>query len=44
MFLGEGSLAAAPTPRAANKGIHPVIKVVDDKCLYVASFPYKQKY
>lgn len=36
IFLGDGSLAAAPTSRITNKGIHPVIKVVDDKCLYVA--------
>ncbi|KFY64913.1 hypothetical protein V496_02943 [Pseudogymnoascus sp. VKM F-4515 (FW-2607)] len=33
IFLGDGSLAAAPTSRVTNKGIHPVIKVVDDKCL-----------
>ncbi|OAF58397.1 kinesin-like protein Klp5 [Pseudogymnoascus destructans] len=33
IFLGDGSLAAAPTSRITNKGIHPVIKVVDDKCL-----------
>lgn len=33
MFLGEGSLAGAPTPRIGLKGIRPVIKVVDDKCL-----------
>lgn len=33
IFLGDGSLAAAPTARSASKGIHPVIKVVDDKCL-----------
>lgn len=33
LFLGDGSLAAAPTPKFANKGIRPVIKVVDEKCL-----------
>jgi kinesin family protein 18/19 len=33
IFLGDGSLAAAPSSRVTNKGIHPVIKVVDDKCL-----------
>ncbi|KAF2737654.1 kinesin-domain-containing protein [Polyplosphaeria fusca] len=33
LFLGDGSLAAAPTPRLAQKGIRPVIKVVDEKCL-----------
>jgi len=32
-FLGEGSLAGAPTPKMGGKGIRPVIKVVDDKCL-----------
>ena len=36
MFLGDGSLAAAPTPKLAQKGIRSVIKVVDDKCLYVS--------
>ena len=35
LFLGDGSLAAAPTPKLGQKGIRPVIKVVDDKCLYV---------
>lgn len=34
LFLGDGSLAAAPTPKLSQKGIRPVIKVVDDKCLY----------
>ena len=33
LFLGDGSLAAAPTPKLGQKGIRPVIKVVDDKCL-----------
>ncbi|KIX04475.1 uncharacterized protein Z518_05345 [Rhinocladiella mackenziei CBS 650.93] len=33
IFLGDGSLAAAPTPKLFQKGIRPVIKVVDDKCL-----------
>ncbi|KAH6703000.1 P-loop containing nucleoside triphosphate hydrolase protein [Leptodontidium sp. MPI-SDFR-AT-0119] len=33
MFLGDGSLAGAPTPRLGGKGIRPVIKVLDDKCL-----------
>jgi len=32
-FLGDGSLAGAPTPKVAQKGIRPVIKVVDDHCL-----------
>lgn len=33
LFLGDGSLAAAPTPRLGQKGLRSVIKVVDDKCL-----------
>lgn len=32
LFLGDGSLAAVPQ-RLAQKGIRPVIKVVDEKCL-----------
>jgi len=35
LFLGDGSLAAAPTPKLHQKGLRSVIKVVDDKCLYV---------
>lgn len=38
LFLGDGSLAAVPTPKLIQKGIRPVIKVVDDKCLYVNCF------
>ena len=34
LFLGDGSLAAAPTPKLSQKGLRSVIKVVDDKCLY----------
>lgn len=34
LFLGDGSLAAVPTPKLMGKGLRPVIKVVDDKCLY----------
>lgn len=34
LFLGDGSLAGAPAPRLISKGIRPVLKVVDDKCLY----------
>jgi hypothetical protein len=34
LFLGDGSLAAAPTPKLHSKGIRSVIKVVDEKCLY----------
>ncbi|KAI9821032.1 MAG: kinesin-like protein Klp5 [Pycnora praestabilis] len=33
LFLGDGSLAAVPTPKLMQKGIRPVVKVVDDKCL-----------
>ncbi|RMZ90200.1 hypothetical protein DV736_g2580, partial [Chaetothyriales sp. CBS 134916] len=33
LFLGEGSLAAAPAPKLSQKGIRSVIKVVDDRCL-----------
>ncbi|MCJ1309444.1 kinesin-like protein Klp5 [Agyrium rufum] len=33
LFLGDGSLAAAPTPKLSTKGLRSVIKVVDDKCL-----------
>ncbi|KAI4285079.1 MAG: hypothetical protein L6R38_000920 [Xanthoria sp. 2 TBL-2021] len=33
LFLGDGSLAGAPAPRPSSKGIRPVLKVVDDKCL-----------
>lgn len=34
LFLGDGSLAAAPIPKLGQKGIRSVIKVVDEKCLY----------
>lgn len=33
MFLGDGSLAAAPTPKLHQRGLRSVIKVVDDRCL-----------
>jgi kinesin family protein 18/19 len=33
LFLGDGSLAAVPTPKLGSKGIRSVIKVVDEKCL-----------
>jgi hypothetical protein len=36
VFLGDGSLVAAP-PKLASKGLRPIIKVVDDKCLCVHS-------
>ena len=35
LFLGDGSLAGVPTPKLGGKGIRPVIKVIDEKCLYV---------
>jgi hypothetical protein len=40
LFLGEGSLAGAPTSRINSKGIKPVIKVLDEKCLYGRSCRY----
>ncbi len=36
LFLGDGSLAAAPTPKFNSKAVRPVIKVLDEKCLYAA--------
>ncbi|KAK3321853.1 P-loop containing nucleoside triphosphate hydrolase protein [Apodospora peruviana] len=33
LFLGDGSLAAAPAPRLNQRGLRSVIKVVDDRCL-----------
>ncbi|EFX04542.1 kinesin family protein [Grosmannia clavigera kw1407] len=33
LFLGDGSMAAAPTPKLNQKGLRSVIKVVDDRCL-----------
>ncbi|KAI9684162.1 MAG: kinesin-like protein Klp5 [Trizodia sp. TS-e1964] len=33
LFLGDGSLAGVPAPRLHQKGLRPVIKVVDDRCL-----------
>ncbi|KAI0509143.1 kinesin motor domain-containing protein [Xylaria bambusicola] len=33
VFLGDGSLAGAPTPRLKQGGIRSVIKVIDDRCL-----------
>ncbi|KAF1936581.1 kinesin family protein-like protein [Clathrospora elynae] len=33
LFLGDGSLAGLPTPKLNSKGIRPVIKVLDEKCL-----------
>ncbi|KAF2216096.1 hypothetical protein CERZMDRAFT_35302 [Cercospora zeae-maydis SCOH1-5] len=33
LFLGDGSMAALPKPRLGGKGIRPVIKVMDEKCL-----------
>lgn len=36
LFLGDGSLAGVPAPKL-HKGIRPVIKVMDEKCLYGSS-------
>lgn len=36
LFLGDGSLAGLPAPKL-HKGIRPVIKVMDEKCLYETS-------
>ncbi|KAK2744587.1 kinesin-like protein Klp5 [Myotisia sp. PD_48] len=33
VFLGDGSLATASTPKLHQKGLRSIIKVVDDKCL-----------
>jgi hypothetical protein len=33
LFLGDGSLAAVPTPKLNTRGIRSVIKVVDERCL-----------
>ena len=35
LFLGDGSLAGVSAPKLGHKGLRSVIKVVDDKCLYV---------
>jgi hypothetical protein len=48
LFLGDGSLAGAPAPKLHQRGIRNVIKVVDDRCLYVTQttaflrLPYSQ--
>ncbi|KAI7286266.1 kinesin-domain-containing protein [Hortaea werneckii] len=33
LFLGDGSLAAVPAPQLKQKGLRPVIKVMDERCL-----------
>ncbi|KAJ5384895.1 hypothetical protein N7517_002806 [Penicillium concentricum] len=35
LFLGDGSLAGAPTPKLNQKGIRSIVKVIDDRCLSV---------
>jgi len=40
LFLGDGSLAGVPTPKVKSTGIRPVIKVLDEKCLYAHSYHY----
>lgn len=42
VFLGDGSLAGAPRPKLKQSGIRSVIKVIDDKCLYVFHAPKQQ--
>lgn len=38
LFLGDGSLAGVPSaPKLGQKGLRSVIKVVDEKCLYVST-------
>ena len=39
LFLGDGSLAAVPAPKLGQKGIRPVIKVMDEKCLCALFLP-----
>jgi len=41
LFLGDGSMAAAPTPKLHNKGLRSVIKIIDDKCLYDFFSPFR---
>lgn len=38
LFLGDGSLAGVPTPKLNQKGIRSIVKVIDDRCLYVPIF------
>ncbi|GAB1211448.1 hypothetical protein ATERTT37_000563 [Aspergillus terreus] len=33
LFLGDGSLAGAPTPKLNQKGIRSIVKVIDNRCL-----------
>jgi len=42
-FLGDGSMAAAPTPKLSQKGLRSVVKVVDEKCLYDSDLLNGQK-
>lgn len=37
LFLGDGSLAGVPAPKLNQKGIRSIVKVIDDRCLYVES-------
>jgi hypothetical protein len=41
LFLGDGSLAGVPTPKLGQKGIRQVIKVMDDKTLYVTGAAFE---
>lgn len=36
LFLGDGSLAGVPSVTRGQKGLKSVIKVVDEKCLWVS--------
>jgi kinesin family protein 18/19 len=33
LFLGDGALASAPTPKLNQKGLRSIVKVIDDRCL-----------
>lgn len=37
LFLGDGSLAGMPAPKLNQKGIRSIVKVIDDRCLYVST-------
>ncbi|MBE3043887.1 hypothetical protein IMZ48_15195 [Candidatus Bathyarchaeota archaeon] len=39
MFLGDGSMAAAPAPKLHQRGLRSIVKVIDDRCLYVYALP-----
>lgn len=39
-FFGDGTLAAAPRVKPGQKGIRSVVKVLDEKTLYVSVRPH----